>query len=162
MIRRLVLGLTLLALLGAGLLLAALFRPELFDSGLRQELSFTGATLGQSSRADLLARFGPPDQERQESLSAVLQFHEAGLLLRIDHATDRLLWCEVTGPRFATARGVRIGSTQAQVLSAYGRPSEVALLREGARLRYRFGLVYTLEFWLDRQQRVERIAFYRA
>jgi hypothetical protein len=147
---------------GVGYFSLKTFKPEKVDTGLQQELSAPGVVLGKSTRDEVVARFGPPEQERQETLSTVLEYPSKKLLLRVDKASGLLGWVEYSSGVLATAKGIKVGSTYDAVVEAYGLPATVTPLSGGARVRYQFGMAYILEFLLDKSQRVTRIAFFKA
>lgn len=144
----------------AGFLAVRTLRPELVDAGLRQELARVG--LGEATRDTLTARYGQPEQERDETLSTVLAYPSGGLLLRVGKTSGALEWFETTSTIFATEKGIKLGSTYEQILDAYGKPQSVTPLTGGTRVRYQYGMVYMLEFWLVRGGGVERIVFFKA
>ncbi len=145
-----------------GLLALRLFQPALFDPALRREFAVTGLAVGQATRAEMLARFGDPVREMQESAAAVYEYPAQGLLLRIDSATGRLIWYEITTPAFPTGRGVRVGASLSEIRAAYGSGGVLARFTGRARLRFAYGTAYALEFWLGEQDRLKRIVFYQA
>ncbi|HYF92076.1 MAG TPA: hypothetical protein VD969_07500 [Symbiobacteriaceae bacterium] len=159
-------GFGLICLIGsvaAGVFLAVkTLRPELLDSGLQEEMGALGVTVGTSTEVELIARFGEPQQRKQETLSTVYLYHSKGLLFRVDKQTGKLLWYEVTSSEYATARGIRLGATYDQILDAYGATNYVALLPTGTRLRYKYGTAFFLEFWLNKAGRLDRFAFYHS
>ncbi|HYF80893.1 MAG TPA: hypothetical protein VD973_27595 [Symbiobacteriaceae bacterium] len=139
-----------------------MLKPELIDTGLQKEMSALGVTLGAATEADLYARFGPAPQVKQETLSTVHIYPDQGLLFRVDRKSGKLIWQEISAKAHATARGIRLGDAYDQILNAYGNTEYVTLLPSGTRVRYKYGTAFFLEFWLDKAQRVEKIAFYHS
>jgi hypothetical protein len=156
-------GLTMLLclILGGGYLSVSLLRPELVRPDLRREFSLYQLTLGESTESQVRDHLGEPDRERRESLSILYEYASLDLSLRLGLDSGVLEWYEIRSDQFATARGVRVGDRFTAITEAYGKPTEVTPLPDSSRVRYIFGMVYVLEFWLDNLQRVERIAFYR-
>lgn len=139
-----------------------MLKPELIDTGLQKEMSALGVTLGTATEADLVARFGPAQQIKQETLSTVHVYTDRGLLFRMDKQSGKLIWQEISSPDHTTARAIRLGSTYDQILNAYGATEYVTLLPSGTRVRYKYGTAFFLEFWLNKANRVEKIAFYHS
>ncbi|MDF2629010.1 MAG: hypothetical protein K0R39_2841 [Symbiobacteriaceae bacterium] len=139
-----------------------MLKPEMVDTGLQKEMTVLGVTLGTATEADLVARFGPAQQVKQETLSTVHVYTEQGLMFRVDKKSGKLIWQEINSEAHATARGIRPGSTYDQILNAYGATKYVTMLPTGSRVRYKWGTAFSLEFWLNKAQRVEKIAFYHA
>lgn len=156
----------LLSLLGAiaGVVFFAVrtLKPDLIDTGLQKEMSALGVTLGTATAEDLTARFGAPQQTKQESLSTVYLYSTKGLLFRIDKKTGKLIWYEITAKEYATAKGIKVGATYDDVLDAYGATKYVTLLPSGTRVRYKYGTAFFMEFWLSKVGRVEKIALYHS
>jgi len=137
-------------------------KPEKVNKGLQQELSALGLTLGAATRAEVVARFGEPEQERQETLSQVLEYPSRGLLVRLNRTTGTLNWYEFTSAAFATARGVQVGATYQQILDAYGTTPYVTPLTGGTRVRYHYGVAYVLEFLLNKEGKLTKVSFYHS
>lgn len=121
-----------------------------------------GVTVGTSAAEDLAARFGPPEQTKQETLSTIYLYSSQGLLFRVDKQTGKLVWYEITSKQFATARGIHVGATYDDILNAYGTTEYVTLMPTGTRVRYRYGTAFFLEFWLNKAGKIERIAFFHS
>ncbi|HWI65254.1 MAG TPA: hypothetical protein VNT75_25770 [Symbiobacteriaceae bacterium] len=150
------------AVAAAVLLAVRTLKPDLVDTGLQKEMAALGVTVGTATEADLIARFGPPPQTKQETLSTVYVYGEKGLLFRIDKKTGKLIWYEITSASHATAGGIRLGSTYDEILDVYGTTKYVTLMPTGTRVRYKYGTAFFLEFWLNKAQKVEKIAFYHS
>jgi hypothetical protein len=136
-------------------------KPDLVDKGLQKEMGIAGLTMGASTEQDLLAKYGEPDERKDETLNHVYVYEERGLLFRIDRASGKLEWVQVTGPDVATAKGIKVGATYDQILDAYGPTNSVALLPTGTRVRYKYGMAYVLEFMLDQSRHITKISFYK-
>jgi len=156
-------ALCLVGAITAGVLFGLrMLKPELVDDGLQKEMGALGVTVGTSTAEDLAARFGPPEQTKQETLSTVYLYGTKGLLFRVDKQTGKLVWYEITSRQYATARAIRVGATYDEILNAYGSTEYVTLMPTGTRIRYRYGTAFFLEFWLNKAGKVERIAFFHA
>jgi hypothetical protein len=159
-----VVGFLSLAVMAAGgaYLVLKTYKPEKVDKGLQQELSALGVTLGQSTREQVIARFGPPEKERDETLSTVLDYPSQKLLCRIDKRTGTLEWIEYSSPQLATAKGLKVGATYSAIVDTYGVPTSVTPLSTGTRVRYQFGMAFVLEFSLNQSQHVTQIILFKA
>lgn len=158
-------GLAALLAVGAATALligVKLFRPEWLHRDLSREFAVTGLAVGRATSADMTARFGPPPVVHTEHISTVYEYPDLGLLLRFDQRSGILVWYELASPSFATGRGIGVGASMAEVRRAYGKPSSLTPLSEGARMRYHYGTAYVLEFRFDRADRLGRIVFFRA
>jgi len=80
---------------------------------------------------DLIAQMGTPVREQaqaidrpgaaqQDSLRTLIYY---GLELMLDERTSRLARFALTGPRFTSPEGLRVGYAESQVLSTLGRPT---------------------------------------
>jgi|GEM_PF-4135029 len=156
----------LLAVLGGAVLVAYIavgtVKPDLVNHDLRREFAFAGLTVGESTMQDVLATFGVPQREYREPLSLRYEYPSKGLLLRIGVASGRVEWYEFSSSQYATAKGVKVGAPFTAVTDAYGKPSSVTPLASGTRVRYHYGIAYTLEFWLDRDGKLARVAFFKS
>lgn len=153
---------TVLAAIGAASYMAVkALRPELLQPDLKQEFSVLGLTVGKSNREELLARYGPPARQREETAALVFEYPGKGALFRFDRASGQLIWYEFTSPEFRTGKGITVGATQVEIETAYGRPTRVTPLRSGTRIRYHFGIAYALEFMLDTSGRLTRVTFFK-
>lgn len=168
-VKKVIIGLAIFGLLSMIGLAAALsflalrtLKPEKVDHGLQRELSALGVTVGKSTQAEVVARFGAPEQERQETLSTVLAYPSRGLLVRMGKQSGVLEWVEFTSGEFATAKGIKVGATYQSLVDTYGLPSSVTPLSGSTRVRYQFGLAYMLEFTLNKENQVTRVAFFKA
>jgi len=140
--------------------LLSLIYPDLVNSDLRAELAATGLMIGHDRADQMLERYGPPSHTVQEHLSTKYEYASLGILFRFDSSTDQLNWVEFTGSTFRTGKGIGIGSPVEAVLDAYGQPSEQVKIGEITRLRYTYGIKYTLEFRLISTGEVSTILFY--
>jgi hypothetical protein len=154
------LGLFLTGLLVAGWFAVKIMRPEWLSPTLRAELAALPAGLGQADEAAVRASFGRPTSERSGPDSLMLQY--PGISLRLAEPGMKLQWVEVTSADRATGRGVRVGFPWLELMSRYGRADEVTPFKDGFRYRYRWGMRYTLDFWVDSMGRVARYQFWMA
>lgn len=152
----------LLAITGAVLLVVDMKRPELARPDLRHEFTVGGLTIGESTKEDMLARYGPPGREIVATRSTTYEYPDLGLILQIGNQSGRLDWYEITSSQFATSKGITVGATLDQIKLAYRDPTEVTPLDGETRVRYFFGVAYALEFWLDSGGRATRIVFFQA
>ena len=156
----------LLCLLGTivavGYMAVRTLKPETVNKGLQRELTALGLTVNEATLADVVARFGPPERTREETLSQVLEYPSKGLLLRVNKTSGKMDWYEFTSPAFATAGGVRVGATFQQIRDVYGPTRYVTQLSTGTRVRYHYGVAYVLEFQLNTDGKLTKVAFFHS
>jgi hypothetical protein len=156
----LLLGLILIGLLAAGWFAVKIMRPEWLSRTLRAELAALPVGLGQADEAAVRASFGRPTTERRGADSFMLQY--PGISLRLAEPGMKLQWVEVTSADRATGKGVRVGYPWLELMSRYGRADEVTPFKDGFRYRYRWGMRYTLDFWVNNLGQITKYQFWLA
>lgn len=151
----------LLSMLAVTFSLLSLLRPELVNSSLRTELSATGLVVGRDKAEQMMERHGLPSRTVQEHLTTKYEYAPTGILFRVDNTTGLLNWVEFTGSAFRTGKGIGVGDLVESVRRNYGKPMEQVEINGFTRLRYAYGISYSLEFWISAAGNVERVLFYR-
>lgn len=152
---------SLLSILAIAFGVLSLVYPQLVNPSLGVELSATGLIVGRDSAAQMRDRYGPPSRTVQEHLTTKYEYAASGILFRFDSKTGLLNWVEYTGAQFGTGKGIRVGDQAESARQVYGKPAEQVEVGEFTRLRYSYGISYSLEFWISAEGEVSRILFYQ-
>jgi hypothetical protein len=154
----------LLLCLGAGgglfYTYASMFHPEWLSAQLRRELGALPVRLGQADEAAVRAAFGPPSAERRGPDSVLLTY--PGATFRLAEPGMKLQWVEVTSPEFQTGLGLHVGYPWLELMSRYGKADGTTPLKESHRYRYRWGLRYTLDFWVNGQGQITKYQLWQS
>ncbi len=152
---------SLLSVIAAAHGVLSLTYPELVNSDLRLELAATGLVIGRDGKEQMKARYGSPSRTVQEYINTKYEYAPSGILFRFDSMSGRLNWVEITGSDFHTGKGIKVGDRADSIRQAYGEPTEQVEIGGLTRLRYRYGIRYSLDFWISPDRAVVRILMYR-
>lgn len=147
---------------GAGLfyLYASQLHPEWLSARLRAELGALPVRMGEADEAAIRAVYGQPLAERRGPNSVLLTY--PGVTFRLAEPGMKLQWVEVTAPELATGQGIHVGYPWLQLVNRYGREQSTDHFADSSRYRYRWGLRYTLDFFVDSQGQVTKYQFWQA
>lgn len=153
-------GLALFVGAVAGLfwLYASQFHPEWLSARLRAELAALPVRLGRADEDAIRAVYGPPLSERRGPGSLLLTY--PGITLRLAEPGMRLQWVEVTTPKQLTGQGIHVGYPWLELLNHYGKAKETVSVQDSYRYRYRWGMRYTLDFWVDSRGQITKYQFW--
>lgn len=155
-------GLLLFLGAGAGLfyLYASMLHPEWLSARLRAELGALPVRMGQADETAIRAAYGRPLAERRGPNSLMLTY--PGITFRLAEPGMRLQWVEVTTPAVTTGQGIHIGHPWLELMSRYGKEQSSSPFPDGNRYRYRWGLRYTLDFYVDTRGEIIKYQFWQA
>jgi hypothetical protein len=137
---------------------ASQFHPEWLSARLRAELGALPVRLGQADEAAVRAAYGTPLSERRGPDSLMMAY--PGITLRLAAPGMKLQWVEVTTPKQSTGQGLHVGHPWLELMSHYGRAQESVPFQDGFRYRYRWGMRYTLDFWVDARGQITKYQFW--
>lgn len=147
---------------GAGLFYAyaSMLRPEWLSARLRAEMAALPVMIGQADEAAVMRAFGAPQSARRGPDSVLLTY--PGLTLRLAEPGMKLQWVEVTSPDRRTGQGLHVGHPWLELMSRYGKEQQVTPYPGGQRYRYRWGLRYTLDFFVDSRGQITKYQFWQS
>lgn len=155
-------GLLLFLGAGAGLfyIYASMLHPEWLSARLRAELGALPVRVGQADEAAIRAVYGPPASERRGPNSVMLTY--PGVTFRLAEPGMKLQWVEVTTPDLTTGQGLHVGHPWLELMSRYGKERSASAFPDSHRYRYRWGLRYTLDFFVDSRGQITKYQFWQA